>query len=252
MTQPILYLGDDALDRAAAYLGGVLTHAGLDFDHAPSDRDVDDALLDDRRSLYIISDFPVKRFGSGQMERIVEDVRERGAGLVMIGGWESFHGAAGEYNGTPIADVLPVEIAESDDRVNCPQPCLVKKLRNHPITDGLPFDKPPGIGGYNRVTAREDTQTVLTAQRFEVDRKGGDFKFSPCKDLAPLLVVGGAGEGRTAAFATDVAPHWVGGLVDWGLGRVEAQADGGNPIEVGDEYARLLVQMVRWAGNDGD
>jgi hypothetical protein len=54
----------------------------------------------------------------------------------------------------------------------------------------------------------------------------------PC--WPPLLVTGQHGAGRVAAITTDVAPHWVGGFVDWGDARVAAQADGAPAIEVGN------------------
>ena len=55
--------------------------------------------------------------------------------------------------------------------------------------------------------------------------------------------------GRTAALATDLAPHWVGGLVDWGDGeRVVAQAPGSWPIEVGNFYAQFIANLLTWTG----
>ena len=57
------------------------------------------------------------------------------------------------------------------------------------------------------------------------------------------------GRGRTAALATDVAPHWVGGLVDWGSRRVTAQAPRGEMIEVGQHYATFLTRLVEWTGS---
>ena len=60
----------------------------------------------------------------------------------------------------------------------------------------------------------------------------------------PLLVVGQHGQGRTAAIATDVAPHWVGGLVDWGDDRVTGQGDGADDVEVGDLYAQFWRQLL--------
>ena len=44
----------------------------------------------------------------------------------------------------------------------------------------------------------------------------------------------------------DVAPHWVGGFVDWGLPRVTAEAKGGNAIEVGHDYAKFWKQLLQW------
>ena len=62
----------------------------------------------------------------------------------------------------------------------------------------------------------------------------------------PLLVVGATGNGKAAAFATDVAPHWIGPMVDWGKQRVTAQAEGTEGVEVGDAYAQFLQQLIGW------
>ena len=60
-------------------------------------------------------------------------------------------------------------------------------------------------------------------------------------------MVGEHGRGRTAALATDVAPHWVGGLVDWGDQRV-VQDVGGGSIDVGNWYARFFRNLLVWTG----
>ena len=60
----------------------------------------------------------------------------------------------------------------------------------------------------------------------------------------PLLAFGAFGKGKTAALTTDLAPHWVGGWVDWGTGRLTAQAEGGNEVEVGQWYAQFISQLV--------
>jgi uncharacterized membrane protein len=169
-----------------------------------------------------------------------------GTGLLMIGGWESFHGCGGNWNGSPLADALPVEIDRADDRVNCDQPVLVGRMCEHPILDGLPWDtRPPAIGGYNRLAAKIGALVVLESHRFSARRERDAFIFEP-GGRDPLLVLGQYGRGRTAALATDVAPHWVGPLIDWGLPRVSAQAPGANPVEVGGHYAQFLRQLLSW------
>jgi hypothetical protein len=259
MKTRILYAGDTRLDGAAAYLAGVLTHAGLPFDYVASDAPLRLALGAAEPRLYILSDYPVKNLTDADFRRIVGDV-ETGCGLLMIGGWESFHGAAGEYHRSPLAEVLPVHMQASDDRVNAPQPCLLEKRTDHPILHGLPLEHPPGIGGYNLVRPKADAGVLLAARHFAVDVRQRDDPEDACRDdrfaseyaftpgePAPLLVVGRHGRGRTAAFTSDVAPHWVGGLVDWGPERIEARAPGASGIEVGSLYAELFTRLVRWA-----
>jgi uncharacterized membrane protein len=82
-------------------------------------------------------------------------------------------------------------------------------------------------------------------------RRDGDGWSVVVEATHPLLVVRDSGSGRVAALATDVAPHWVGGLVDWGEGRVTAQASGAEAIEVGDLYAKFFQQLISWTKGDG-
>ncbi|MGA2257722.1 MAG: glutamine amidotransferase, partial [Thermoguttaceae bacterium] len=170
----------------------------------------------------------------------------QGAGLVMLGGWESFHGLLGEYDESPLAAVLPVLMQSCDDRRNFAQPCLIEKVADHEILAKLPWDRPPGIGGINAVTAKPGAETLLAAVQFSVLRTDQAYQFVPV-GRAPLLIVGRYGVGRTAALATDVAPHWVGGFVDWGDRRI-MQDLGGGMIEVGNWYARFFRNLVAWAG----
>lgn len=123
-------------------------------------------------------------------------VREGGA-LGMIGGYMSFAGKGGQarFRATPLADLLPVEIADGDDRVETPSGAA-------PTTEGIPgLDIPeqwPEILGYNRFAATDDASVWATVN--------GD----------PFLVVDDAGRGSTFAYATDCAPHWAPeAFLDW-------------------------------------
>ncbi|MEE9384367.1 MAG: glutamine amidotransferase [Nannocystaceae bacterium] len=245
---PILYAGDTNLQNAASYLGGLLTSWRLDFDYVPSDQPMSAELLAPKRQLYILSDYPARQLAPELQQRLVAHVRA-GAGLLMVGGWESFCGAGGHWQHTAVAEALPVHIADEDDRVNCDQPAMVMRARSHPAIDTLDWDqRPPCIGGFNRMIAKSDASVALELQRYAVARHGSSLTFTP-REKHPLLVFGSHGNGRTAALATDVAPHWVGGLVDWGDRRVRARAPGSHEIEVGDQYAAFLRELVTWTGD---
>ena len=251
MGKTICYLGDDDLGGAASYLAGIMLDGGLAFDHVPSTEPPPATFAANDYALYVVSDYPAQRFGLAAMRRAADRVRQ-GAGLVMLGGWESYFGRLGEYHDSPLADVLPVVMQREDDRRNCAQPCLVQKAADHPIVAGLPWDRPPGIGGFNVVAPKPGTRTVLDAVQFDVRAEDGRYEFTRGQSW-PLLVVGECGRGRVAALATDVAPHWVGGLVDWGDRRV-VQAVGNGQIEVGNWYARFFRNLLVWTGrfNDND
>jgi uncharacterized membrane protein len=55
--------------------------------------------------------------------RLLKSYVERGGGLMMVGGYLSFQGinGAARFHGTPVEEVLPVEILPYDDRVEVPE-----------------------------------------------------------------------------------------------------------------------------------
>lgn len=246
-TPRVLYCGDTSLDGAAAYLAGLMTKWGWEFTYLASDRTLDSSDISHDFSLFIFSDYPSEQIDSALQTQVVERVHS-GAGLLMIGGWESFHGLGGNWNDTPIGNALPVEIADSDDRRNCDQPVFARPANDatHPITAGLPWSKrPPIIGGFNAITAKPGSETLLQAVRFETQFDDGSLKTEELSTTT-LLVTGLHGSGRTAALATDVAPHWIGPMVDWGTERITACADGAGEIEVGDLYAAFFHSLLSW------
>ena len=133
-----------------------------------------------------------------------------------------------------------------DDRVNFSGPCLILKERDHEIIDSLPFDANiPVIGGLNALRARKGATLLLSAVEFEAGRSDATVEFK-ARRRYPLLVVGGCQRGRTAAFASDSAPHWVGPFIDWGNRRIKAQAEGAEMIEVGSGYAEFFKNLIEW------
>lgn len=246
MSKSILYLGDTTLKGAGSYLAGVMSHHNISFDYLPSDQQFGDTLLNNKYQAVIISDYPAENFSTEQINTIVEQVTA-GLGLLMIGGWGSFTGAKGQYTDTKLSRVLPVIMQSKDDRVNCFAPCLAEKMKEHEILGSLPFEEnTPSINGFNRLKSKPDSNTILLARRFKASYVNGNFTVTSLEDPDPLLVVSSYKQGRVCAFATDVAPHWVGGLVDWGNSRVKARGPGANPIEVGNWYAALLANMINW------
>ncbi len=122
---------------------------------------------------------------------LIRDFVAGGGGLLMVGGYLTFQGiqAKGNYKGSAVEDVLPVELSASDDRVEAPQGVTPEVVEaGHPVLAGL-ADWPHFLG-YNRAVARPDT-TVLA-------RVGDD----------PFIAVRTVGRGRSAVFASDCGPHW--------------------------------------------
>jgi uncharacterized membrane protein len=248
MGTPVLYMGDTSLERAASYLAGVMQAYKINFDYVSSSQRFSNDSLNKNYGAIILSDYQAANFSAEQLAFLKTKVMN-GMGLVMVGGWESFVGDGGDYNKTVLKDTLPVIMQEADDRINWWGPCVVEKTSDHAIVASLPLnDKLPVVGGFNEVKAKANAVTILSARRFAVSRAGNVFTFTS-QGINPLLVVGTCGKGRVAAYMGDVAPHWVGGLVDWGEKRVSAQARGATAVEVGQWYAALFANIVRWASN---
>ena len=122
----------------------------------------------------------------------------------------------------------------------------MKQRAGHPIVDGLPLGtRPPIVGGLNRVQVKQGDTLLLSAEQFDVEWNN-DAPQLKATTSHPFLVVGKRGQGRVAALATDLAPHWVGPLVDWGDARVTATAPGTGGIEVGDLYTEFVTRLVSW------
>lgn len=242
----VLYCGDTSIDSAAAYLAGLMTHWGWEFQYVPSDQPLSETDIAHDTSLFVFSDYPADQASDVMQTQILQRVHD-GAGLLMIGGWESFHGLGGNWDQTPLADALPVEISSKDDRRNCDQPVLVRPMvASHAITNGLPWsERPPLIGGFNSFTPKSDSELLLEAVSFDATLVD-DVPDLVLRDVSPLLVTGSHGSGRTASLATDVAPHWIGPMVDWGTRRVTACATGADAVEVGNFYASFFRNLLTW------
>ncbi len=236
-----LYCGDATLATGACYLGGVMTYAGIEFDYVPMSERFPEDLLEQDHALYLLSDYPSDRFRGHALRKIASRV-EKGASLLMVGGWESFHGLLGNYDSSELAPALPVECLSGDDRLNWPHGLIPEVTTQHPILQGLPWEEPPMVCGCNRVRTRKGSTVVLSLRKLRIE--GSSLSRDP--EPFPLLVVGSHGSGRTAAFTGDFAPHWVGGLVDWGPERIRAQAPGGRQVEVGSHYIAFITNLLGW------
>lgn len=123
---------------------------------------------------------------------LIKQFVEEGGGFLMIGGYLSFTGvdAKANFKHTAIGEILPIEMLDRDDRVETPQGVRpVVLAADHPVLQGIDPAWPPFLG-YN--------QFATKAGATELVRVNDD----------PFLVVGTYKKGKTAAFASDCAPHW--------------------------------------------
>ena len=132
--------------------------------------------------------------------KLIREYVAAGGGLLKVGGYLSFQGINGSarYRGTPVAEVLPVDILPYDDRIELPegfQPEVVG-IEDHPILAGLGRDWPPLLG-VNEVTVRAVNDAQLLVRLPESE------------GAHPLLVSGRYKEGRVVAWMSDIGPHWL-------------------------------------------
>jgi len=149
--------------------------------------------------------------------RVLADYARGGGGVLMVGGYMSFSGIEGKarYQATPLADVLPVRMLGRDDRIETPEGVNPTVSAEHEILREIPSEWPYFLG-YNRIEAKPESTVLM---------KVGDD---------PFLVVGEAGGGRSAAFASDCSPHW-----------------GSPEFLAWSHYGAFWSQLVDWLGSAG-
>jgi len=150
--------------------------------------------------------------GPDRLQLIADYVRGGGA-LIMAGGWVDFQGfqGKGNYHGSAVEEVLPVNISETDDRVETTHGVKPKILEaDHPVLSGIPTDWPAFLG-YQKVYPKEHSKVLATI--------GEDD---------PFIVVGEVDKGRSMAFTSDLAPHWGTDFVKW------------------EHYGRFWYQAINW------
>lgn len=153
--------------------------------------------------LVVISDvgantFLLSRAVFGRSEREANKLQQirdyvlGGGGLLMVGGYLSFSGidAKANYAPSPLGDILPVEVLETDDRAEHPEGAPVRvQAPDHDALGGVGTEW-PSLLGYNRTRDRAGAEVLVRVQD------------------DPLVAVGTAGKGRTGVFTSDMSPHW--------------------------------------------
>ena len=159
--------------------------------------------------VYIIGDLDSTAFAGKELADLAECVN-RGAGLVMLGGFQTF--GPGGYGETPLAKVLPVGM----DRLERQRP-------NDPIRSDVHWPgplkmRPTPLGMQSFVTtlagSRRENSSLWSklpslegANRFH-DLAPGAVVLAEAGEDRPLLVAHNYGEGRVMAFAADSTWRW--------------------------------------------
>ena len=147
-------------------------------------------------SLLLHPDTLLKGMRTPNRLRLIAQWVEAGGGFLMVGGYLTFQGinGAARYRGTPVEQILPVEMLAHDDRVEAPEGFHPVPTGTHPLLKG--FGKSwPYLLGFNE-TREKPGATVLLRTGAETGDK-------------PLLALGTHGKGRTMAWTSDIGPHWL-------------------------------------------
>lgn len=168
------------------------------------------------------------------IQNIQSFVTDYGGGFLMIGGPRGF--SAGGYAGTPIAEILPVEVppTERPFEVGEYKARLTDAGARHPITALRPgleasklfWDSLPPLDGFNYTGGAKPGATVLLEHPFA----------SSAGTNLPLMALWQVGRGRAMAVMTDSL---------WRLNFLNVQAGGTSA-----DYLRLWRSAVRWLVGD--
>jgi uncharacterized membrane protein len=142
--------------------------------------------------------------GDGRvLKKIDELVRDKGVGLMVLGGQFSF--GNGDWQGTPLADLLPVQLnVPGQSPPDVPVTMVptregstdyLMRLLPDPAKNDELWKRLPKLSGYTKLGRRKDGAVVL-AQSLE--------------NSEPLLVRQTVGKGRVIAFAADTTARWKG------------------------------------------
>jgi uncharacterized membrane protein len=202
---------------------------GLKLTGIPSDP----AVLE-KFDVFLLGDLDSTFLKPEVMDLLKKRVRD-GAGLLMLGGYHSL--GPGGYGGTPLEEVLPVQVGGRDiGQVTDPfLPVLTPDGRQHPIFANIaPFfpagDTAPEVSGLPpldgcvRVVAAKPGATTLALCPGDGGSRGP----------MPVLAVQPFGKGRAAVFTADTTRGWQ---------QVLRGLDQKSP------FLRFWGQTVRWLAN---
>jgi uncharacterized membrane protein len=185
--------------------------------------------------LVIFQDFNYGPYQVGGYLPRIRDYVVAGGAFAMVGGIRSF--GPGGYDGTPIAEVLPVDMAPGAAAISeAPfQPVLAPELARHPVVELVPdpienaraWAELAPLAGANQLLAARPGASVLLTHPSERNGQGGPM---------PVLAVGSAGKGRVLALGSDST--WRYSITTAGV-RGDASA-----------YDRFWDRALRWLSRD--
>lgn len=182
---------------------------------------------------------PYFRGGFGAGGDLLDNVRryvEEGGAFVMVGGDRSFQ--LGRYGGTPIAELLPVELGTGKETpdLRAFQPVLTPEGGRHPVTR-LVSDRAENETWWSRLRALDGTNVPLRARPDAAVLLQHPTLTDADGQPLPVLSVREVGRGRSMALTVDTSWRW--SLSEAAVGR-------GNQA-----YLRFWKNALRWLMRDG-
>ena len=188
--------------------------------------------------LVLFQNFNYGPFGTREhLPAIAQFVRDGGA-LAMVGGPLSL--TAGGYYGTPIVDVLPVDIPPQfgDEPVTDEAPFLARLTdagRHHPVTR-LALDPQANAARWAHMTELEGTNLVTRAKPDAVVLLEHPALRDAAGDAHPIVAVRQVGQGRSLVVTTDSTWQWA----------FQAGQEGGDALL----YDAFWSAAIRWLIKD--
>ena len=173
----------------------------------------------------ILGNVSARRLSAGNpkiLEKIRELVAEKGVGFMMMGGADSFGGSpdepgSGDWHGTPIADLLPVELnatGQLDGKVRPLGLYPTAKGKEHYLLqiEATPEASDRAWEKLSQSTLSQPTgmNRLALPKQGRLGKPGADLLATtePNGQGEPVLVAQGYGKGRTLAFAMNTTKDW--------------------------------------------
>lgn len=177
----------------------------------------------------IIDDLEAAFFSPAQATLLQKFVSERGGGFLMLGGMESFN--HGEYQRTPIGDMLPVHLDRPEAanppgtvRFNLSRDGLLQPWARLRDNESAELDRLGNMPAFDVLNPVRDLKPAASVIATATDANGREH---------PALAVQRFGKGRTAALM-------VGDVWRWGMKDPQAHTD----------MDKAWRQLLRWLVTD--
>ena len=183
----------------------------------------------------VLGSIEASAFTLDQLRMLADFVSERGGGLIALGGRLSF--GEGGFRGTPLADVLPIELVGDPGEPDSSDVRMVRAV----LTESGRWHAALQLAGSDSVTrAKWDTMPSVSTLNVFGRPKPGATVLLTARDVdgggaQPLLAVQRFGRGRSAAFAAQDSWLW----------QMDAE------VEVEDDsHETFWRQLLRWLVTD--